>query len=189
MIFGYKSGFVMKGLLEKLIDGDESAFKYLFDSHYRALTNFAYRFFRDADLAKDVVQNVFVKIYQNRPSLRTVDDIKNYLYKAVYNECLNELKKQDVRDRYHDQYASLQETTFFEQTLEQTEKENLIYQAIENLPPQCKRIFLMSRIEGKKNPEIADALKISVRTVETQISLALKNLRKTILLLISLLVH
>jgi RNA polymerase sigma-70 factor, ECF subfamily len=176
-----KGIFMKVELLEKLVGGDESAYKYLFESYYRPLTAFAFRFFQEVQMAKDVVQNVFLKIYQNRQSLRTVTDIRSYLYKAVYNECLNEIRKHDTRDRYHAQYAVFQQTSFFEQTLEQTEKERRILDAIESLPPKCREIFLMSRLEGRKNREIAETLKISIRTVETQISIGLKTLRKLLL--------
>jgi RNA polymerase sigma-70 factor (family 1) len=169
------------GLIERLKNGDESAYSYLFDQYYAPLTSFAFRFTRSYEISKDVVQNLFIRLYQNRDTLTIQTDIKSYLYKAVYNGSLNELKKETLREEHHLYYVSERETTHCDQAREETEKEHKIYQAIQQLSPRCRKIFLMSRIDGKKNHEIAAELGLSIRTIETQVSLALKSIRKTVL--------
>src|SRR5687768_5653737 len=99
-------------LLQKLLRGDQSGYKYIFDTYYKVLTNFAHRIVKDTETAKDVVQNVIIKIYNNRDHLKGVKEIKYYLYTCVYRECLNELKKQNIREIHQHQYASFQETIF-----------------------------------------------------------------------------
>jgi RNA polymerase sigma-70 factor, ECF subfamily len=168
--------------LEALMTGDESAFKALFTDYYAPLSHFACRLLRDTETSKDVVQNVFVRMYLNRRNIRIESDLKAYLYRAVYNESLNELKKQKAMVAKQQIYANEIETIDdFDQAVEQTENERKIYLAINKLPPRCKQIFTMSRLDGKRNHEIASALGLSLRTVETQISIALKSLREMLL--------
>lgn len=168
------------GLIERLKSGDESAYRYLFDQYYAPLTSFAFRFTRSYEISKDVVQNLFIRLYQNRHSLSIQSDIKSYLYKAVYNSSLNELKRENLRDEHHQHYIAEHVVTQYDQAREETEKEHKIFKAIEQLSPKCRQIFLMSRIDGMKNHEIAAELGLSIRTIETQISQALKSIRKTV---------
>ena len=169
------------GLIERLKSGEESAYRDLFDQYYAPLTSFAFRFTRSYEVSKDVVQNLFIKLYQNRYDLAIHSDIKSYLYKAVYHGSLNEVRKETLRDEHHQHYTTEYLAAQYEQAREETEKEHKVFRAIGQLSPKCRQIFLMSRIDGKKNHEIATELGLSVRTIETQISQALKSIRKTVL--------
>jgi RNA polymerase sigma-70 factor (ECF subfamily) len=170
------------GYIERLKAGEESAYKDLFSNYYAQLTAFAYKFIQDKEISKDIVQHLFVKIYNNRSALTIESSIKHYLFRAIHNECLNMLKKETVREMHHRSYSEQLDTSYnYDQGVEQTDKEHKLYQAIEKLPEKCTQVFVMSRIEGIKNPEIAIKLEISVRTVETHISNALKSLRESLL--------
>jgi RNA polymerase sigma-70 factor, ECF subfamily len=170
-------------LLEELTQGSELAYRALFDRYYKQLANFAYRYCQDSDKAKDVVQDIFVRIYQNRNTLKSIRNLKYYLYKTVHNECLTALKKEKTRAKHHGQYNELR-TDYLDENMAASEKEFRLFKAIDALPPRCREIFLMSRMEEIKNAEIAAALNISVRTVETQISIALKTLRGSLTLIV-----
>jgi RNA polymerase sigma-70 factor (family 1) len=163
-----------------LKDGDENFYRDLFLTYYAPLTAFASKYVSDSDSAKDIVQSVFVKLFEKRHSLSIDESIKSYLYKTVSNACINFKEKELVRSKHQSDYAKSLSEISFHDALEQTEQEFKIFQAINNLPPQCRRIFILSRLELKRNPQIAEELAISVRTVETQISNALRTLRKTI---------
>lgn len=163
------------------IKEDEASFEMLFNKYYAILSGFAYRFIKDDDTSKDIVQNVFIKFYAVHASLEITSTIEAYLYKAVYNECLNELRKNNVRKHHIQEYGEFVDTVYFDHAVEQNEREKSIYLAIEKLPPKCKEIFMLSRVHGRRNQEIAEELGISTRTVETQISIALKRLRKVLL--------
>jgi RNA polymerase sigma-70 factor (family 1) len=156
-------------------------FDKLFLDYYPPLTSFAFRFVKDLDAAKDIVQSVFVSIYEKETMLAVDKNIKAYLYRSVSNACINYLKKESTRLGHHQEYGKMLVESVFEDAVEQTEEEFKIYSAIKKLPSQCQKIFVMSRFDNRKNHEIADELSISIRTVETQISNALKTLRKTIL--------
>jgi RNA polymerase sigma-70 factor (ECF subfamily) len=167
-----------KVLLQRLKLGDETAYHEIFNNYFSILVAFALKYLGDLDLSKEVVQNAFVKLFEKRNSLEISSNIKSYLFKMVFNDCLNVLKREKNILRLHNEYAlGLDQYQDYIEISEQTELEYKIYTAINKLPPQCKRIIQQSRFEGKKNQVIADELNISIRTVETQISKALKLLK------------
>jgi len=168
-------------IIEGIRAGRESAFRELFSSYYRPLSVFALKYVGDLESAKEIVQDFFVHLYQNRQSLTIRSSLKSYLFQSVRNKSLNHIKQIQTRKKHLDQYESEQEGTVnIENKIIETELEHQIFNIVENLPPQCKNIFTLSRVEGLSNKEIAEKLGISKRTVETQISNALKALRNKI---------
>ena len=158
--------------------GRESTFRELFADYYRPLTVFALKYVGDLETAREIVQDLFVHLYQNRKTLVISTSLKSYLYQAVRNRCLNQIKQDQVRQKHLDQYQLEQEKTVdMEAAMMEIELEHRIFKIVEGLPPQCKNIFTLSRVKGLSNGEIAEKLQISKRTVETQISSALKILR------------
>ena len=177
-IYFRKAKYMEKELLHKLKLGDENTYQTVFNNYFPLLVAFANKYIQDLDLAKEIVQVVFVKLFEKRNSLEITTSIKSYLYKMVYNDCLNAINSQKITSRHYSQYArQIDIMADYLDVIEQTEKELRIFKAIEKLPPQCKLILQQSRFEGKKNKVIADELNISIRTVETQISKALKLLK------------
>lgn len=169
-------------LLEGLIRGEEIFYRRLFDLRYNELVIFANRMLNDQDLARSIVQDVFVMFYEKRNEINIHTSLKALLYQSVRNRCLNYIKREKMT-REHHKYLFLSGAGMAEpsQTLEFKELEKIINNTIEALPNQCRRIFIMSRHEGQSNQEIATKLSISKRTVETQISKALKRLRESLL--------
>ncbi|MEM9671014.1 MAG: RNA polymerase sigma-70 factor [Cyclobacteriaceae bacterium] len=163
--------------------GDEAVYKTLFTEYYPVLTTFALKYVSEIDTAKEVVQEVFIKLYRKRESLTIQQSLKAYLFKAVYRTCLNVIDQENRRSRHYQEATLHQSDTEYTDCLEEAEATQRIYRAIEQLPEQCQRIFTMNRFEGLSNQAIADQLNISKRTVETQISKALKLLRKALFLL------
>lgn len=157
----------------------DPAFEALFMKHHKELIGLSYNIVRDRDSAKDVVQEVFVKLWKNKNSLKFGEQIKHYLFKATAHTSLNHLRSLRKYYRLEDfeQVKDLAaqsgtETTSFK------ELELRSRQAIDRLPPQCKAIFVLSRHEGLKYQEIADTLGLSIKTVENQMGIALEKLRK-----------
>jgi RNA polymerase sigma-70 factor (ECF subfamily) len=169
-------------VIRKLRSGDEKFYKSVFYEYYPLLTFFANKYVNDLEIAKEIVQDFFVKLYEKRFSLNIDSSFKSYLYKSVYNSCLNYLNQITLREQHHRQIKnqSYEQTVFPEDAINMTELENKIFSEIEKLPAQCRRIFKMNRFDGLNNSEIAARLKLSKRTVETQISKALRILRKNI---------
>ena len=180
-------------IIAQIRSGDLKAYESIFNAYYGALCLFAKKMLGDMDKARDVVQDIFVTLYASKETLQINTSLKSYLFKCVYNACLNNLKQQTVYAQHH---AYLKNTTTFvddHDAILKTELEERIRVAVESLPDQCQRIFKMNRYEGRKNSDIAAELGISIRTVETQISKALSILRANLidylsLILISLIV-
>lgn len=168
-------------LLFKLIkEGDTEAFESLFNRYYSALCIYANRWLSDMDKARDITQDVFVTIYESRSVTVIKTSVKAYLYRSVYNACVNYLKTAKIHSGHHIQIASQYSESDDSDTMVRAELEAQILEEVQKLPEQCRNIFKMNRFEGKKNRDIAVELGISVRTVETQISKALKILRQNL---------
>ena len=168
-------------MLEGIRKGQESAYRELFRDYYRPLTVFALRYVNDLDQARDLVQDLFVHLYENRAAIQINTSLRAYLYQSVRNRCLNYLDQQLTRKQHQDKIriSALKETNL-EAEIERNELEHRIFQIVDKLPDQCKKIFLLNRVKGLRNEEIAQQLGISKRTVETQISKALKVLKAKI---------
>jgi RNA polymerase sigma-70 factor (family 1) len=159
---------------------NDKAFEKLFREYFRPLTVYAIQYLKHQEIAEDVVQGLFLELYEKRKLLKNRSFTGNYLYKSVHNRCLNSLHYQKIRNKKKSEIQnSLKSNTpdpF--QLMSGIEFEHRFLQVIEILSPQCRKIFEMSRLEHKKNQEIADELKLSKRTVEAHITQALKIMRK-----------
>lgn len=156
------------------------SFEKLFRDYFRPLTVYAKQFVRDQELAEDIVQDLFLYLYEKRESSQFENPESNYLFKLVRFRCINKLKHYKVRTEKHQAiYDSLNPNTDDPHELAVLiELENKYLEVLESLSPRCRKVFEMSRLEGKKNQEIAEELRLSKRTVETHITLALRVLRK-----------
>ncbi|MEM9830062.1 MAG: RNA polymerase sigma-70 factor [Bacteroidota bacterium] len=168
-------------ILQGLREGEESAYRTLFEKYYPVLTTFALQYTHDLDAAKELVQEVFVTLYRKRESIQIERSLKPYLFQAVYRRYLNSLTQQERRQFHHREVSQERNPAEYTDLLEQAEALQQIYKAIRKLPEQCQQIFTMNRFEGMNNQAIADQLNLSKRTVETQISKALKLLRQSLL--------
>jgi RNA polymerase sigma-70 factor (ECF subfamily) len=160
--------------------GDEQAFELLFHKYYIKLCSFANKFLNEPEEARDVVQQVFIKIWECREYIDPDDSLNAYLFKITQNICINKLHRRKVESKYSEiyklVYANQREITPDESLLS-GELEKHIINAIDKIPPKCRRVFELSRIEGLKYVEIANVLHISVKTVEAQMSKAFRILR------------
>ena len=166
-------------MIKGLRSGREGTYDQLFKEFYQPLAVYAKSYVLDLETAKEIVQDLFVHLYEKRRNLVITTSIKSYLYQSVRNRCLNHLKHQQVQKMHHDQLKTEQDfSENLEDKIRETELEYMVSKVVDQLPPQCKRIFNLSRVKGFSNNEIAEQLQISKRTVETQISNALKSLRE-----------
>jgi len=165
---------LIKGLKEK----NKVIFDLVFTFYYSGLCAFANRFVNNRGAAEDIVQDYFVKLWEYSHSLTISSSLKSYLFTSVRNRSLDYLKHQQVRKNLKVEAFS-PAMVFPDELWEFTEPElrELIYNAMQKLPPRTREIFEMNRFAGLSNEKIANKLGISKRTVELQISNALKILR------------
>jgi RNA polymerase sigma-70 factor (family 1) len=154
-------------------------FKLVFDEYYIALSNFAFTYTRDKTACEDIVQEVFLRIWEKRPDLIGSSTIRFYLFTAVRNNCLTHLAHSKRFLSFHS--ANLDETAV-SHPLDKPEDQPadrmaMIQKAISQLPPKCKEVFLLSRMGNLSYKEIAKTLGISVKTVDNQVGKALRVLR------------
>ncbi|MUH35238.1 RNA polymerase sigma-70 factor [Zobellia amurskyensis] len=165
-------------LIEHLKNGDERAYEYLVDIYHHRLCIYASSLVNDKDQAEDIVQNVFIKTWERRDNLKTDFTIKSFLYKSVHNEFIDQYRKQKsvtaLEKKYIEELERFTEKDeiFFEKLL------GIVQQEIQNLPPKCRKIFLMSKQEGFSNIEIAEQLNLSKKTIEYHITKAFAILRQ-----------
>lgn len=172
--------FNNKTLVEHLKKGDENAYAYLMDTYYKKLCVYAKNLCRDVYLAEDIVQNVFENLWKQRKGLKEIYAVKSYLYKSVYNEFIDQYRKKSSLLVLEKEYIDTLNTILEEDTSEFTKLIALVEQEIEELPPKCKKIFIMGKQEGLTYIEIAEHLNISFRTVENQMSKAFTIIRKKV---------
>ena len=168
--------------LQAIKDGDKGAYEQLFRQHYAPLCRYAYTFLKDAQEAEEAVQAVFLALWERRHELQVSTSLKSYLYQMVQNKSLNQLKHEKVKEAYkqynHSQINQNQHQSHASHLAIHNELTERIDHAINELPEQCRKIFQMSRVDELKYSEIADILQISVKTVENQMSKALRYLRE-----------
>lgn len=166
-------------LLLSLKNDNEIAYSHLIDKHYHSLFMYALNLSNNRSLAEDIVQNVYLKIWEKRKNLNLNFPVKKLLFKAVYNDFINEYNKKKsvgLLERKYVETVNLLVEKNDDSIL--NEKLEFIKKEIQKLPPKCQKTFLLSKQEGLTNKEISEYLNISVNTVENHISKAFSILRE-----------
>lgn len=163
-------------------------FSEIYVTCYSKLIRFSTDFVVHKEDAENIVQDVFVGLWERKDSLEYIENMNAYLYKLTKNKCLDHLKHKISQEKYvaNTQFNHEQEFNLKLQSLEnfdvdvasEENMEKIIMDAIHTLPGKCREIFLLSRYEGLKYKEISEHLNLSVNTVETQMGIALKKLRE-----------
>lgn len=165
--------------IKSLKKGDEKAYDFLINSYHHKLCTYAYSLIKDNDLSEDIVQNVFIKLWKKRLSLKDDFSVKKYLYKSVYNEFIDQYRKRKALTSLEKKYIDTLNFIVEEEEENRLNKlAKIVKKEIENLPPKCKQTFLLSKQEGLTNIEIAEYLNVSVKSVEAHITKAFSLLRE-----------
>jgi len=156
-----------------------------FRKYYQALSYFAYNILKDKDLAEDVVQNVFLKIINDKIVFEDETHRRQYLYKSVKNSCLNEIKRLDIHSQVMERLTPESKENIEHQndnnlfsSIVRAEVYREIIAAVDSLPSECKKVFKMAYMDNLDNQDIADVLSISINTVKVQKNKAKKKLRQ-----------
>ena len=168
-------------LFELVKKDDFSAYESLFKRYYQELYRFAYNYLRDQVPSEEMAQEVFLYLWEKRDQIEIKTTLKTYLYSAVKNKCLNYIKYEVPRKQeLEESHLSLMITNQPEEGAESEKLKKYITAAIDQLPNKCRQIFVLSRNAGLTYEEIAEEMDISVKTVENQMSIALKKLRESL---------
>ena len=152
-------------------------FEEMFRTYFTSLCYFAQKYIPDLDTSKEIVHNIFISIWEKREEFDFEKPAKSYLFTSVYNRCMNYIRDQKKFIDSESSTIILEKESVDNDHMEAAELEDRIWRAIDTLPQKCREVFVLNRFEGKKYSEIADQLKISVKTVEAQMSKALRVLR------------
>ncbi|WP_420603663.1 RNA polymerase sigma factor [Flagellimonas sp.] len=163
-------------MANRLRSGDAKAYDFLMDSFYQKLCTYAYTLAKDHSKAEDIVQNVFVGIWVNRKKINPDFSIKNYLYKSVYNEFIDQYRKNKPVIFLEKKYMEAIDLVVEKEEGNLDELMKLVNIEINNLPQKCKRIFLLNKKEGLTHIEISEYLGVSTKTVEGHMTRAFKIL-------------
>lgn len=166
--------------IQRLKEGDIRSFDFLFSKYYKDLVLFCNVFLKDQSHSEDIVQDIFVRLWENRENLRIESSLKGYLMTSAKNNCFEELKHQEVV-RNHQDYVMYRNDVLdydTEHYMLYTELNDRLQEAMQKLPEDMRIIFEMNRFKNLKYREIAEKLNVSVRTVENKISKTLELLRK-----------
>lgn len=166
-------------LLKQISNDDVGAFEVLYKKYYRVVYNYARYFLTEASDCQDIVHDVFAYVWESRHKIKIDKSLKSYLLRACHNTCINHLKKYSTNQKHIS--AFINSSDMYEDgynAIFENELRKVIDDVVEELPQQCSKVFKLSRLEGLKHKEIAILLKISPKTVETQIYRALKVFKK-----------
>ncbi len=166
-------------IFDKIKSGDEIAFSKLFDEQYPLLCFFCDGYIADIDKARSLVQQVFVDLWIKREKLNITHSIKSYMYNAVRNKTIDFLRQQKNTIQITAKIENTQKIPF-QNIIQEAEINNRINNSINQLPEKCREIFILCRFEGLKYKQVAEKLNISIKTVEMQMGIALKKLRKSL---------
>jgi RNA polymerase sigma-70 factor, ECF subfamily len=163
-----------------LTNNGEVLLRYLFDKYYDELCRLSFRYTGRSDVAEDMVQEVFINIWNKRHSLNYQGKIKPYLIRSVINSSLNHIKSKHEKHIFEDDkiLAIFDANPGYHEDLNTKELEKLLETAIGKLPDKCREIFVLSRLSELSHKEIAEELDISTKTIEAQITIALKKIRQ-----------
>ncbi|MDZ7723261.1 MAG: RNA polymerase sigma-70 factor [candidate division KSB1 bacterium] len=160
-------------------DGDIQAFERCYRYYCQKLIEFACYYVKDIYSAENIVQDVFLNLWQNRDKIDPSSNLKSYIYKATKNRALKVIRKQNTEQKYRNvQEERIIYAEFSDAKVLEKELDLQLNNAIDGLPEKCRIIFCMNRYNHLTYREIASVLDISVKTVETQMGRALKILRR-----------
>jgi len=167
-------------IFNRMVEGDKEAFRFFFEKYYADLCNLINIYIHNADMAEEIAQGIFVYFWERKENINIDSSVKSYLLKASKNKSLNYLRNEKVKLNIHERLSKVVEDDcqMPDKIMDAAQLREIIAHSIESLPEKCREIYLMGKEKNLSYKEIAEELGISVKTVENQMSNALKKLRE-----------
>jgi RNA polymerase sigma-70 factor (ECF subfamily) len=173
-----------KEILQNIVSGDESSFEKIYRYYYPRLNYFAKQYLLDVEVSRNIVQDTFTELWQRRHSLHSDTNIQAWLFAVTKNKSLKAISQLKSRQNY-DNFIKSRQLDVNYKSLSDFDTSNFVFEelqhkiqeALDKLTPACRKVFEMSRLEDKKNKEIAEELNLSIKTVEAHITKALRSLK------------
>ena len=159
---------------------DSKSFESYYKLHYKSFFVMACRYLKNTEQAEEIVNDVFMKIWEDGSKISIESSLKSYIYRAIINRSLNEIQKNKKDLSLAIDLYNTQDESYELKEIEENELKIKLFNAIELLPDQCKKVFHLSRFEELKQQEIADRMGISIKTVKNHITHALKTISKSL---------
>ncbi|BDD10906.1 DNA-directed RNA polymerase sigma-70 factor [Fulvitalea axinellae] len=166
-----------KKLIQRFKNGDAGAYEHIFKKYYASLCLFAMKHLKTKDLAEEVVQELFCKLWEKRDTLEPRESLKSYLYGAVRLNCLRLIRSETLHAKHHELIKKEMSDEVWPEEEKSNDIQARILEAVSELPEQRRRIFEMSRFDQLRQKEIAEKMNLAPKTVENQMGRALKFLR------------
>jgi RNA polymerase sigma-70 factor (family 1) len=166
-----------KELLSRLADGDQGALTSIYQQYWQPLFISAYNIIKDKNACEDIVQEIFIQLWLKRESLQIRESLKSYLHAATRYQVFRHIRNMPVKQELFEQLDERLTTSSTDQALLQKDLHQQINKVVADLPDKCQQIYRLSREEYLSHKEIAERLGISTKTVENQLTIALRRLR------------
>jgi len=166
-------------LLNSFRDGGEKAFTYFFSSYYKSVYFFACKYVKESAAAEDIVENSFIKLWEKREQMESEAGMRGYLYKTVYHGCLRWIEREKKKEEVYKVYKvfNVFEEDGHIENMIRAETLRRVKEAMEELPSECRKVFMKLFVEGKSVVEAAAELKVAVSTVKNQKARGIKIMR------------
>jgi RNA polymerase sigma-70 factor, ECF subfamily len=167
-------------IFERMSGGDQLSLRYFFEKYYDSLCNYINLYIHDRSVSEDLVQDIFIYLWEKRRSIKLESSVKSYLFRAARNKYLNYFRDEKCHHSIEMEVSA--KSNIFENTtdnsLDLKQLEDIINDSINNLAPRCREVYLLHSREELSYKEIASKMNLSVKTVENQMTIALKKLRE-----------
>ena len=170
-----------KIIWENIQQKDPVIFERYYKEHYKSFFVISCKYVKDPSIAEEIVNDVFLKIWEDGSKIKIETSLKSYIYKAIINRSITALNRNKREMMQQLDLSTIRDEGYELREIEENELKIKLYAAIAQLPDQCRKVFEMSRFEELKQQEIADKLGISIKTVKNHITIALKHLSHTVI--------
>lgn len=163
-----------------MVDGDKEAFRFFFERYYADLCNLVHIYLHDPIISEEIAQDIFIYLWEKKEKIKIESSVKSYLLRAAKNRSLNYIRNEKIKSEI---LAKLEKKDYNaneipDQVLDASQLREIINTAVDSLPERCRQIYILGKEKNLSYREIGEELGISVKTVEVQMSTALKRLRE-----------